>query len=88
MKPILVPSCLAEETELLEAMDWNEEAVEEILETCRLSLGSAATEPEAEFALRELSTKLVSKHGLLVARLAISLFLKQVMQNQKQEIEA
>lgn len=88
MRPLLVPSCLAEETELLEAMEWDEEGMAEVLDLCKEVLGASGSEAEAAKALRELSTKLASERGEKVSRLAISLFLKRAIQYTKQEIEA
>ena len=86
--PLLVPSCLAEETELLEAMEWDEEGLGEVLELCNSILSAAGDEIEAAAALQVLNTRLTDEYGERVSRLAISLFLKRAIQYTKQETEA
>lgn len=88
MKPLLVPSCLAEETELLEAMEWDEEGMGEVLDLCGSYLESVESEATAAEALRDLEARLSAERGEKVSRLAISLFLKRAIQYTKQEIEA
>jgi hypothetical protein len=88
VNPLLVPSCLAEETELLEAMEWDEEGMAEVLHLCWSTLSAAENEATASQALRDLNARLTAERGENVARLAISLFLKRSIQYTKQEIEA
>lgn len=88
MRPFLVPPNLAEETELLEALEWDEEALSQVIEKCKASLSGLDTESQAAKSLKDLHEELVTERGEHVARLAITLFLKRAIQYSTEEIEA
>ncbi len=88
MKPLLVPPNLAEETELLEALEWDEEALSQVIEKCRGALSEIETGSQAAKSLRDLHEELVAERGECVARLVITLFLKRAIQYSAEEIEA
>lgn len=84
----LIPPNLAEETELLEALDWDEEALAQVVAKCRESLSGLDTQSQAAGALKALHSELVTEWGEHVARLSITLFLKRAIQYSAEEIEA
>lgn len=88
MKLTLIPSNLAEKTELLEALDWDEDALFDTLDMCQSVLEQATTESEAAALLMKLQSILVATRGEIVAKLAISLYLKKVIQQTNEEFEA
>lgn len=88
MKPLLVPSCLAEETELLEAMDWDEEGLVEVLDLCKSAIENCSSEQETASSLSSLHREIASRWDEKIARLAISLFIKRAIQYPREEIEA
>lgn len=88
MKLTLIPSNLAEKTELLEALDWDEDALFDTLDMCQSVLEQAATESEAATSLMMLQSILVETRGEIVAKLAISLYLKSVIQQTNEGFEA
>ena len=88
MKLTLIPSNLAEKTELLEALDWDEDALFDTLDMCQSVLEQAATESEAATLLVKLQSILVETRGEIVAKLAISLYFKSVIQQTNEGFEA
>lgn len=88
MKPQFFPSCLAEETELLEALDWDEEALHEVIEQCQSAFEDVTTEFETKAAMNCLYATLTEQRGEQIAKFTISLFLKRVFQHSNEEIES
>jgi hypothetical protein len=84
----LIPSSLAEETELLESLDWDEEALVSVLKKCKDALEKSDTESQASHAIRSLHSDLIKERGETVAKLAITLFLKRSIHQSTGEFEA
>jgi len=88
MSSLLIPTCLAEETELLEAMEWDEEEMAAVLDLCAFHVSGTENVESAISEISSLHKKITSEWGEKVARLAISLFLKRSVQHSKEEMEA
>jgi len=88
VNPLLIPLNLAEETELLEALDWDEESLTQVIDECKEALEGLATGAQAAESLKRLSEKLIASRGERVARIAITLLLKRSIQSNTEEIEA
>lgn len=88
MKTFSFPSNLAEETELLEALEWDEDVLRETLQVCQDALDTAHDEKSAALALQNLHSELKRSRGETVAKLAITLFLRRAIQYRNEEIEA
>ena len=76
------------ETRLLELLDWDEDALFDTLDMCQSVLEQAATESEAATSLMMLQSILVETRGEIVAKLAISLYLKNAIQQTSERFEA
>ena len=88
MNSPLIPLNLSEETELLEALDWDEVALAQVIEECRSALEGLTTGSQAAESLKRLRENLVTVRGENVARIAITLLLKRSIQSNTEEIEA
>lgn len=86
--PFLFPSCLSEETELLEALDWDEDALSEIINQCISAFEDVTTEFETQKALNHLYSTLKEQRNEQIAKFTIALFLKRTLQHNKEEAEA
>ena len=84
----LIPLNLAEETELLEALEWDEEALAALAERCRTALDGVKTGLQASKVLSDLKSEIASELGERVSQLAITLLLKRTIQYNPEEIEA
>jgi len=85
---LLIPLNLAEETELLEALEWDEEALASLTERCGTALDGVKTGAQAARVLAELQSEIASEWGDRVSQLAITLLLKRTIQYDPEEIEA
>jgi hypothetical protein len=84
----LIPLNLVEETELLEALEWDEEALASLIERCSSALDGVKTGLQASRVLAELQSEITSEWGQRVSQLAITLLLKRTIQYSTEEIEA
>lgn len=85
---LLFPTCLAEETELLEALDWDEEALADIILLCQSSFEDITSEAEVRKTLEHLYATLTKERNEQIAKLVISFFIKKSLQLDNKEIEA
>lgn len=66
---------LALRNELLEALDWDETAFEEVMQDCADVLSEIGDTSQARSVLERLQTELVISRGDRVAKLAITYYL-------------
>ena len=71
-------------SELLEALDWDEEELKSVLETCDEVLSEIADISEAKDCLERLQTELIISRGEFVAKTAISYYLNSIMKQQNE----
>ena len=79
---------LAMRNELLEALDWDEEALAEVLKDCGDVISEIEDTTQARPFLERLQTELIISRGETVAKLAITYYLECLMFAASKEIEA
>ncbi len=83
MKPPRYIVDLSARSELLEALDWDEEAFKSLMEDCRDVLSEIENINDAEDALLRLQTELSISLGEKVANLAITYYLNLLARNEE-----
>jgi hypothetical protein len=71
-------------SELLEALDWDEEELKNVLETCNEVLSEITDISQARDCLERLQTELIISRGEFVAKTAISYYLNNMMKQQNE----
>ena len=74
--------------ELLEALDWDEDALSEVMKDCDDALSQITKVSEAGSALQRLRTELSLSRGEDVAKIAITYYLHSLNEKPTKEISA
>lgn len=77
---------LSMRSELLEALDWDEDALTEIMKDCDEVLSEIKDVSEAENALQNLQTELIISRDETIAKLAITYYLECLMTPSSKDI--
>lgn len=77
---------LALRNELLEALDWDEAALEEVMQDCSDVLSEVSDTGQARAVLERLQTELIISRGEQVAKLAITYYLDCLVVSAAKEI--
>lgn len=74
--------------ELLEALDWDEDALSDVMKDCNDALSHVTKISEAEPALKRLHTELSLSRGEDIAKIAITYYLHSLNEKPTKEISA
>ena len=79
-------SHLSLRNELLEALDWDEEELKNVLETCDEVLSEIEDISQAKDSLERLQTELIISKGKFIANAAITYYLNCLMKQQNEAL--